>query len=148
MESDKPLSIRLPKFRGAAETWFRWRDAMEAIFGAYKLMSAIDTPRPFSSPYTTPRRSGTRPSEPVVDQAGSTAGGGGADGNDAGGGVAVTGGEQATTRATRIYTIRGRTRRTAHSTGAVGREKQQDLHVSSALLGGTSPGHCVPIQKL
>jgi len=102
MESDKPLSIRLPKFRGAAESWFRWRDAMEAIFGAYKLMSAIDTPRPFFSLYTP--RPETPPSAPVVNQAGATVGGGGADGDggtgegggggNAGGGVAVTGGGQ------------------------------------------------------
>ena len=95
MESDKPLSIRLPKFRGAAEKWPAWRDAMEAIFGAYKLINAIDTPRPVNAP------------RPVINEAGAGGGGAGAgggqagdagdggDGNaNAGGGVAVTGGQQ------------------------------------------------------
>ena len=49
MEGDKPLSVRLPKFKGTPERWPAWRDAMEAIFGAYKLIGAITAPRPVNN---------------------------------------------------------------------------------------------------
>lgn len=42
MESDKSLSVRVPRFKGTPEKWPAWRDTMEAIFGAYKLIGAIN----------------------------------------------------------------------------------------------------------
>ena len=50
MDSDKPLSVRVPKFKGTPERWPAWRDTMEAIMGAYKLINAINNPRPVDAP--------------------------------------------------------------------------------------------------
>jgi hypothetical protein len=75
METDKPLSVRLPKFKGTPEKWPAWRDTMEAIFGAYRLIGAINNPRPED----------VLPAAPVVNQAGAgvAGGAGGEDGGDA-----------------------------------------------------------------
>ena len=50
MDSDKPLSVRVPKFKGTPEGWPAWRDTMEAIMGACKLINAINNPRPVDAP--------------------------------------------------------------------------------------------------
>ena len=85
MDSDKPLSVRVPKFKGTAERWPAWRDTMEAIMGAYKLINAINNPRPVDAPVVV--QAGGGGGGAVVGAGG--AGGGDGDGGDAGGGGVV-----------------------------------------------------------